>query len=305
MIQPQSSRLSLVSRMLRRAIIAAMCAVLVSGCSSLRLGYATAPTLVYWWLDKYVDFNGAQTTQVHDAIAQWFTWHRRGQVPEYATLLARAEVEVEADTTGARVCEWQTELIHRADTAFDRIAPAAADIVLTLTPDQIAHIEKRYAKVNEEFTDDYLQPDPAKRAAATLKRTVERAETLYGRLDKSQRARMAAALARSPFDPELWLAERRARQREALDLLTRLTRERATREQVASALRTYVDHIERSPREAYRLYWERLSEFNCGFAATLHNSMSPAQRNHAAKTLAGWQADLRSIAAKADSTPVE
>ena len=270
----------------------------VSACSALRIGYSTAPDLTYWWLDRYVDFDGAQTQRVRDALAQWFTWHRRNQLPEYAALLVRAQAEVVADTTPARACEWQAELIRRANTAFDRAVPAAADIVLSITPAQIAHIEKRYAKVNEEFRDDYLQPDPAKRAVATLKRTVDRAEMLYGKLDDNQRARMAASLARSPFDAELWLAERRSRQQDALQVLNKLTRDRATREQAQQALRAYADRIEHSPHEAYSRYSARLNEFNCAFAAALHNGTSATQRRHAAKTLAGWEGDLRALVAE-------
>ena len=271
--------------------------MLVSACSALRIGYSTAPDLTYWWLDRYVDFDGAQTPRVRAGLAQWFMWHRRNQLPEYAALLARAQAEVVADTTPARACEWQAEVIRRANTAFDRAVPAAADIVLSITPAQIAHIERRYAKVNDEFRDDYLQPEPAKRAAATLKRTVDRAEMLYGNLDDGQRARMAASLARSPFDAELWLAERRLRQQDALQVLSKLTTDKATREQAQLALRAYADRIEHSPHEAYGRYTARLNEFNCAFAAALHNGTSAAQRRHAAKTLAGWEGDLRALAA--------
>ncbi len=278
---------------------------LVSGCSTLRIGYSTAPDLSYWWLDRYVDFNGTQTPRVRDGLAQWFAWHRRNQLPEYAALLLRAQTEAMADTTAARVCEWQAELIRRADTAFDRAVPAAADILLSITPAQIAHIEQRYAKVNDEFRDDYLQAEPAKRAAATLKRTVERAEMLYGTLDENQRARMAAALTHSPFGAELWLAERRLHQQDALQLLNKLVKDKATREQAQLALRAYADRIEHSPREAYRRYSDRLSEFNCALAATLHNGTSAAQRHHAAQTLAGWEGDLRALAVARVDAPAE
>ena len=287
----------------RRWIITVLCAALslTAGCSALRIGYGTAPDLVYWWFDRYVDFNGTQTPRVREAVAQWFAWHRRTQLPDYAALLTRAQAEVMADTTAARVCAWQTELIQRADTAFDRAAPALAEIVLTITPEQIANIERRYVKTNEEFRDDYLQPDLAKRASANLKRTVERAEMLYGTLDAGQRTRMGVALARSPFDAELWLTERRSRQQDALQTLNRLIKEKLPRDQAQAALRAYVDRIERSPHEAYRRYSERLAEFNCAFGATLHNGTSAGQRRTAAQNLAGWIGDLRAITTAVDA----
>lgn len=271
--------------------------VLLGGCSALRIGYGTAPDVVYWWLDGYVDFTDAQTPRVREAIRQWFVWHRRTQLPDYAAQLARAQTEVLGETTAARVCEWQAEAVKRAHTAFDRIAPAAADLMLTITPEQIKYLDQRYTKFNAEFRDDYLQPDRAKRADENLKRTVDRAESLYGRLDDAQRTRIAEGLARSPFDAEVWFAERRQRQLELLQILRKLTTEKATREQAQAELRGYVERVERSPREAYRRYSERLAEFNCGFAANLQNATSASQRRTAADKLAGWEGDLRAIAA--------
>ena len=270
---------------------------LVGGCSALRIGYSTAPDLVYWWLDRYIDFNSTQTPRAREAIQQWFAWHRRTQVPDYAAQLARAQTEVLADTNAARVCEWQAEVVKRGHTAFDRIAPAAADLALSVTPEQIKYLDQRYAKYNAEFRDDYLQPDPRKRAEETVKRTVDRAETLYGRLDDAQRARIAEGLARSPFDAEMWFAERRLRQAEVLQILRKLGAEKAGREQALAEMRVYVERLERSPREAYRRYSARLAEFNCGFAASLHNATTASQRRTAADKLAGWESDLRAIAA--------
>ena len=283
----------------RSFIIVALSASLafVGGCSVLRISYNQAPDLLYWYLDGYVDFTSEQTPRVRDALTQFLGWHRRTQLPDYATQLARAQVEVLADTSGARVCDWQDELLVRAHTAFERAVPAIADVVMTITPQQIQHIERRQAKANAEFRDDYLQADARKRAELTLKRTVDRAETLYGKLTETQRELIAEGLSRSPFDPEKWIAERRLRQQEVLGLLRRTAAEGSGAEQVQAALKVYVQRIERSPREAYRRHNERLAEFNCAFAATLHNGMNAAQRRIAADKLAGWEGDLRALAA--------
>ena len=280
----------------RTVIIAVLCTAL-GACSALRIGYSQAPDLGYWWLDGYVDFNSDQTPRVREALKQWFAWHRRTQLPDYAAQLARAQAELAADTTPARACEWQGEVIKRARTAWERALPAAAELVPTLTPQQIQHLERRYAKANDEFRDDFLQPDLRKRAERTLKRTVERAETFYGKLTDAQRSRIADTLPRSPFDPEAWFAERQLRQQSTLAMLRQFSGDGAQREPLLAALRSQADQMERSPREPYRRYAEHLNEFNCSFAASLHNSMTPAQRRHAVGKLAGWEGDLRSLVA--------
>jgi hypothetical protein len=276
---------------------------LLGGCSALRIGYSQASDLMYWYLDGYVDFNAAQTPRVREALTQWLVWHRRTQLPDYAALLARAQTEVLADTTAARACEWQHEVIVRVDAAFDRAVPELADFLLTVTPQQVQHVERRQAKANDEFREEYLQPDPRKRAEMTLRRTIERAESLYGKLSDAQQARLAEALPRSPFDPEAWLAERRRRQQEALDLMRKAGSDGSGREPVHAALRAYAQRMQLSPREPYRRYAERLNAYNCAFAAALHNGTSATQRRAAADKLAGWEADARSLAADVPRVP--
>lgn len=286
----------------RRWIIGLLCALLAAlgGCSIVRLGYGQAPELLYWWLDGYVDFDDAQTPRVRDAIAQWFAWHRRTQLPDHADLLARAQVEVLADTTPERACAWWNELSTRMDTAFEYAVPLATDLVVTLSPQQLQHIEHRQTKANDEFRDEYMSGDAQARLAKSVGRAIERAENVYGRLDDAQRERVATAIAASPFDAALWLSERKRRQEDALAMLRGLSDDAAGRDRAAAALRAWHDRVQRSPRATYRRYAERLTQFNCAFTAGLHNSTSAAQRQAAAARLKGWEGDLRALAATAN-----
>jgi Family of unknown function (DUF6279) len=292
---------SVRSAISRWSIIVAVCWVLsmTGGCSALRFGYNQAADLAYWWLDGFVDFNDAQTLQVRDGLAGWLAWHRGTQLPDYAQLLARAQAEVVADSTPARVCEWWTTLGGRIDVAFQRAVPAGAELMISIGPAQIQHMERRYAKANDEFRDDFLQADPAKRRKVSIDRAIERAELLYGTLDDTQREQVARSIARSPFDPELWFSERKRRQQDALQILRRLNADGAGRDKAEAALRAYIERWSRSPREDYRRYSEVLRTFNCDFAASLHNSTSAAQRQIAAQKLKGWEADMRALAAEA------
>ena len=293
---------------LRRIIGLALVLLLVAGCSMVRLAYDQAPNLVYWWIDGYVDVSGEQTPPLRDAIDRWFAWHRHTQLPDYASLLVRAQREVLEPTTPAAMCAWQAEVERRLDVAIEGALPAAAELMLGLAPEQLQHVERRMAKASGEMRADYLQANPAERKAKSLERTAERFEMLYGRIDAAQRERLAALLAASSFDAERWLAERRTRHREmlhAMTLASTAARSGADRnaalQQAQAAVRVIAERSARSPRTDYRAYQQRLTQDNCALAASMHNAMSPAQRQAARAKLKGWEDDLRTLIAVAPS----
>ncbi len=283
------------------AIIGALVlTTLLAGCSALRLGYSQGPTLAYWWLDSYLDFDDAQRTKARDALAQWFAWHRKTELPQLAALLGRAAVEVTADASTEQACRWVETFQPRIDAAVEQTLPAVAEIAVTLRPEQIDAMRKRQARANEEFRDEYLQPKAEARLKADLERALERAEMLYGRFSGPQRDRLQEIIAASSFDPERWLADRQRRQRDLLQTLQTLPPSSPPgvgRSDAVMVLRGYWQRSRKSPDEAYARYAQQLNNYNCAAAAQIHNLTNPAQRLEAQKRLRGWEADLRSLIA--------
>ena len=271
----------------------------LGGCSAVRLGYSQAPELAYWWLDGFADFTDAQTPRVRDELGAFFRWHRATQLPDYAALLTKAQQQVLEPITPAQACQWYEDVLGRFDIAFARALPAAAELVLTATPQQLLHVERRFAKGNDELRSEHAQRNPEERAKAAAKRLIERAESVYGRLDEAQRASLMSAVSGSPLDAEVWLTERKARQQDLLQTVKRLIAEAAGSDQVQAALRTLVERSRRSPREVYRGHQQRLTQHNCALAAQVHNLATPAQRRFAALKLKAWEDDLRALAADA------
>jgi len=274
---------------------------LLGGCSAVRIGYSQAPTLAWWWLDGYLDFDAEQSPKVKEALNQWFAWHRTTQLPDYANLLAAAQVQVLLPATPQQVCRWADDLRVRLAAAFAQGVPMAAALLPALKPEQLAHLQRRYQKSNRDFEDDFLQQDSDERLKAAVKRTIDRSEMLYGRLDERQRQLIAAGVAASPFDPAAWFAERQAVQGETLQTLSRLTAggpARADRESNLAGLQALAARVQRAPPGPYRSYQQRLTEYNCAFIAQLHNSSTPAQRQMARDKLKGWEDDLRALVAQ-------
>jgi hypothetical protein len=288
----------------RRSIIAALATSLVlalPGCSMIKLGYGQASGLAYRWLDRYVDFDNEQAQKVRSALDDTLAWHRRTQLPDYVQLLTRVEAEAAGDATPERMCAWAGEIRSRIEPVLQQLAPTIADVVVTLSPTQLTHIEKRFAETNEEYRDDFLQRDLQKRHKAQVKRQVERAEMFYGKLDETQRELVSSSVSASPYNAETAYAERRQRQQDVLSLARRLREANAGRDDALVQVQAYLDGLDRSPRESYRRYAERVTAHHCALASALHNSASTEQRREAAKKLAGYRADFRALMGEAPS----
>ena len=276
-------------------LLAALLLPALSACSALRLGYSNGAQLAWWWIDSYFDFNRDQAPQVQQTLDQWFEWHRGSQLPEYAALLASARQQVQEPTTAALACRWQDRARDLLDPALARAIVDFADLVPMLGEAQFKHLEQHYAKLIDEMRRDFLQPDAAVRRRESLKRTMERAERVYGSLDEAQVKVVAAGVSASPFSPELWLTERLRRQRDTVQSLRRLVAERAERDVRIAALRALAQRSERSPNPEYRAYQAKLADYNCALAAQIHNATTSAQRLKARDNLKGWEDDLRSL----------
>jgi hypothetical protein len=268
----------------------------LAACSSVRLAYNNAPQLVWWWIDGYVDFSSDQEPAVKQGLDRLFAWHRATQLPELVALLASAQASIMEPTTAAAACRWQDQVRDKLEPTLQRALQLAAEQLPGLGEVQFKRIEQRYTKGNEEMRRDFLQADAAERQSESVKRALERAERLYGRLGDAQKRVIDDGVAASPFNPELWLAERQRRQRDVLQTLRRLAAEKADAEQRLAALRLLTQRVEKSPNPEYRSYQIRLNDYNCALAAQIHNATTLAQRQRARDTLRGWEEDLRSLA---------
>jgi len=271
------------------------------GCSSVRLTYGQGPTLAYWWLDSHADFNSEQAPRVKAALSDWFSWHRATQLNDYAAMLVAAQRLAVDNVTPAEVCRFTHTAELRLARAFEPAVAPAAEILRTLGPAQLRHLEQRFNKGNDEWQRDHLQSTASDRREAAAKRWVDRAESFYGTLDDAQRNLVAVDLAASPYDAQAWFDERRTRQQDNLRTLRQLLAERSDQAGFEAALRAMAVQLVRSPRAEYRALKERADQAQCALIARLHATTTSAQRQRAAKQFKTWEDDLRALAATATS----
>jgi hypothetical protein len=270
---------------------------LLTGCSAIKLAYNQAPDLTYWWLDGYFDFNEQQTPKVRDELTKLFAWHRASELPKTADLLAQTAQLMAGEVNAAQACRMYDQGRGLIDNIANQALPALGELAPTMTPSQLDHLKRKYAKNSEEFSRDFIQGSPASREAKRLKQAIGRSENFYGKLEEPQIAAIKQALAGSIFDAPFALKERQRRQQELLDILSGLAASKASPATSQHALRGYIQRAFESPDPAYRAYVQRLTSQACQSFASIHASTNAAQRAYAAKVFKGYEADLRTLAA--------
>ena len=122
---------------------------------------------------------------------------------------------------------------------------------------------------------------------------------LYGRLGEEQLLLVGKAIDESGFDAEVIYAERLRRQRDAIESLRALLRNRASPALAPAQAQTIVHALFQrtinSPDISYRSYMEKLTQRSCTAFASLHNSTTATQRATARKTLNAYEQDLRAL----------
>ena len=274
---------------------ALLVAVSLVGCSAARLGYNTAPTLAYWWLDGYFDFDGTQSLRIRADLQAVQDWHRREELPLLIQTLKDLQVMATKPVTPAQVCQMVASLQVRLQAPLDRMAPSIAAIAPTLKKAQIDHIAREFDKRDKKWSEDWLEGTLAERTARRVQQIVDRAESFYGTLEPMQIGIVRARIEASTFDGPRQHKEMLRRQQDSILVLNNLRTTRVPPAQATADIRGLLERTLKAPDPAFRQYIEQITNESCSAMADLHNSSTSAQRVRLVKTLSGYEDDAQSL----------
>lgn len=282
-----------------RARVAAWLAVLalvpLAGCSALKLGYQQGDRLVYWWVDRHVDVSAAQDPLTREAIARFFAWHRKTQLPEIAVVLARVRSEVQQPVSEEAVRQAQADSQRLIRQAYDSAVPDVADLMLTLTPAQIGHMQAKFAESNARYRKQYLLGDAESRESARFDKIMNYARLVYGRFSGDQEKAIRAAMGPLMEQAEWRYGERVRRQQEWLALARQAEASRPPKAELMAMLRRFADHWVKPPDHDSAEHYEARDRAAVALTVTIANLTTPEQKAHAVKRFQGWIDDTQAL----------
>jgi hypothetical protein len=274
-----------------------LCALLTS-CAAVKLTYNNADTLVYFWLDDYVDFTVDQKIGAKNDIQALHAWHRQTQLPAFAAMAKTLQTQAQGNVTSTQLCTHWEQLQPTLLTPLTAyLEPVLLRLVTQLTPDQITSIEEKYAKTNKKWLDEW-QPKTLRELHKNSEKNIrERLENLYKKLSDEQLKMLHANIVASPFDAKIAYVERLKRQQDVVATLKTIQSKKMNVDAAKEPFKALLQRTFTSPDSSYRTYAERVKQSNCDLYAKLHNSITPEQRTHAIKTLQEYERDFKTLQA--------
>jgi len=277
----------------------ALMLVVAAGCSSLRLAYNNGDTVLYWWLNAYVDLDRDQKGWVREDIDQLFDWHRKTQLRDYVEILRKGQRQLQGNVTKEDLLADYSEVKSRTQTLLQKAAPQLADLARSLKPEQIVQMEKKFKSNNDDYRKKYLTGDQEKRQQLRYKKSMEQFELWFGSFSSEQEAAIRKASDARPLDNEIWLDERQRRQRNVLSLVQKVQHEKLSKEATVALINNLIkesfDRLDHSERKAF---FDTFEDSTANLVLTVIKVATPAQKAHAVKRMQGWIDDFNSLAAQ-------
>ncbi len=280
-----------------QALFLVLCAVLLTACSSVKFAYHHGDTLLYWWLDSYVDFDGTQAKWVKQDIDRLFQWHRQTQLREYAKLLVKGQHQLSAGATPADLIRDYQDLKNSSELLLAKVTPELADIARSMRPEQITHLEKKFAKGNEEYREKFMSGSTEKRLKVRYEKTLSQFEYWFGDFNREQEALIRKALDARPLDNDIWLEERIRRQQRIVAMLRKVQADKMDKDaaivQVQGITRDILDRLESPEKKAF---YDGYIDATAKLIVYVISITTPKQKAHAHQRIQGLIDDFNAMA---------
>jgi len=288
---------SFLSRFRMLCLIALMLAV--AACSSVRFAYNQGDTLLYWWVNAYLDLDSDQAGEVKKDIDQLFNWHRKTQLRDYVQFLGTAQRQLAGTVTMADLKADYRDIKTRTELLAFKALPELADLALSMKPEQINKMEQKFAKNNETYRKKFVQISEEKKQKVRYKKSMEQFELWFGNFSNEQEAQLKKASDVRPLNNELWLEERIIRQKKIVSVLRKIQQEKLKKDATIALLHDLLkDIFGRFDAPERKAFFDAYIDSSMNLVLTATRIATPAQKAHAHKRMQDWITDFKDLSAQ-------
>jgi Family of unknown function (DUF6279) len=274
-----------------KVTLALAAAWLLAGCSALRFAYESADSYLLYRAKGYLDLDEKGSDELEQRIDQFFAWHRRNALPQYARISEDAGKRITKGLSREDLVWGYDSLVANARQSLRVAAERIAPLLDRLTPQQVAHMEKRFAEDNRKFARDYLRGSEVDRRKRRAKRVEERLEDWVGNLSSVQLEKVRQFSERTPLYDELRARERERMQAEFLAMIRK--------REAQKRLPDWIANWELGRDPAHLAASERFRQDYFTLVLEIDKTLTPQQRNRAAANFRRYAEDFTVLARRA------
>ena len=279
---------------LKAALVLGLACCILAGCATFRLAYNNADTYLRLRANGYLDLDARSTAELDERIEEFFAWHRKNALPQYARLSEEAAKRVGKGLSREDIVWGYDSMVAQARQSLRFAAERIAPLLDRLTPQQLAHMEKRFAEDNRKFAHEYLRGSEAERRKRRAKRMEERLEDWVGNLSPAQLEKVRQFSERTPLYDELRDRDRKRMQAELADMIRR--------REAQKRLPDWIANWERGRDPAHLAASERFRQEYGALLLELDKTLTPEQRGRAEANFRRYAEDFRVLARRAGAS---
>lgn len=161
--------------------------VILTGCSRVQFAYNQLDWLIPDYLEAYVNFSDQQRVMVDEKVGALLNWHCSTQLGTYAEWVRSANADFQAKSmTKERLREHTAQLEGYWRAITRRASPAIADLLLTVSDEQIEELFVVFMEKNAEWREEFEAETDEERRQRYRERMTEELERWFGPLNRSQ-----------------------------------------------------------------------------------------------------------------------
>jgi len=275
------------------SLLLAISALALGACSTTRLAYDNADTVLRFMASSYLDLDAEQSDELKPLIVRFQAWHRANELPAYAGLLHSASQRAAQGITAEDVAWGLANVRARYRRLLAKAAEDGAPVLATLTLAQHVVLEKKFAETNEKYAKEFLSADDKKRRRAQSKRMLERFRDFTGDLAPDQEARIESFVLAHERHAVLRFEDRQRWQRDIVAALKEREPQELGRRLAEMANRPELRRSEEFLREDRR-WGEDLGQL----IVDLDRSLSAKQRAKVVQRLSDYAEDFAVLAGR-------
>jgi len=280
---------TMMRRVVERIFILAACLAALGGCSMLRLGYGQVDIFAAWTADQYFDLDHTQKQDFRARFDRLHEWHRYEQLPEYAAFLGVMRARLQKGLAWEDVLWFIEGAKQRYRVIVKRSVDDVASLLLTVTPEQLHALQRRWDKDNRRFVSEYrLEAGPDEQRRARLRRVLSRIRDWTGHLDHEQEQKISAMANELPLIHGMRHQDRLRRQREFLQLMEL----RANREVFAARLKHWLLNWEEGREPEYNRLFTEWTTRQADLYVAVDRMLTQRQRAAAGQRLQNYIEDF-------------